>query len=41
MKGLQVTAGMADGVPWNNNGDFAYHIGVTYSVHPERKPLGG
>ena len=27
MKGLQVTAGMADGVHWNDNTDFAYHIG--------------
>ena len=27
MKGLQVTAGMADGVHWNSNTDFAYHIG--------------
>ena len=26
MKGLQVTAGMADGVHWNSDTDFAYHI---------------
>ena len=33
MKALQVTAGMADGVHWNDNTDFAYHIGVAYSVY--------
>ena len=33
MKGLQVTAGMADGVHWNSNTDFAYHIGAAYSVY--------
>ena len=33
MKGLQVTAGMADGVHWNDNTDFAYHIGAAYSVY--------
>ena len=33
MKGLQVTAGIADGVHWNNNTDFAYHIGAAYSVY--------
>lgn len=41
MKGLQVTAGMADGMHWNDNTDFAYHIGAAYSVlHQERQPLG-
>ena len=41
MKGLQVTAGMADGVHWNSNTDFAYHIGAAYSVlYQERQPLG-
>ena len=33
MKGLQVTAGMTDGVHWNANTDFAYHIGAAYSVY--------
>ena len=33
MKALQVTAGMAGGVHWNDNTDFAYHIGVAYSVY--------
>ena len=33
MKGLQVTAGMADGVHWNSDTDFAYHIGAAYSVY--------
>ena len=28
MKALQITAGMADGVHWNDNTDFAYHIGA-------------
>ena len=40
MKGLQVTAGMADGVHWNSDTDFAYHIGAAYSVYQERQPLG-
>ena len=33
MKALQVTAGMTDGVHWNANTDFAYHIGAAYSVY--------
>ena len=44
MKGLQVTAGMADGVHWNSNNDFAYHIGAAYSVHTKnanRWVIGG
>ena len=44
MKGLQVTAGMADGVHWNNNSDFAYHIGAAYSVYTKnanRWVIGG
>lgn len=45
MKGLQVTAGMADGVlHWNNNTDFAYHIGAAYSVYTKntnRWVIGG
>ena len=41
MKGLQVTAGMADGVHWNNNTDFAYHIGGDIQrLYQERQPLG-
>ena len=41
MKGLQVTAGMTDGVHWNANTDFAYHIGAAYSVYTKkRQPLG-
>ena len=44
MKGLQVTAGMADGVHWNSNTDFAYHIGAAYSVYTKnanRWVIGG
>ena len=44
MKGLQVTAGMADGVHWNDNTDFAYHIGAAYSVYTKnanRWVIGG
>ena len=44
MKGLQVTAGMADGVHWNANTDFAYHIGAAYSVYTKnanRWVIGG
>ena len=44
MRGLQVTAGMADGVHWNNNTDFAYHIGAAYSVYTKnanRWVIGG
>ena len=44
MKGLQVTAGMADGVHWNSNSDFAYHIGAAYSVYTKnanRWVIGG
>ena len=44
MKGLQVTAGMADGVHWNSNTDFAYHIGAAYSVYAKnanRWVIGG
>ena len=44
MKALQVTAGMADGVHWNDNTDFAYHIGAAYSVYTKnanRWVLGG
>ena len=33
MKGLQVTAGMADSFHWNGKSDFAYHIGAAYSVY--------
>ena len=41
MKGLQVTAGMTDGVHWNANTDFAYHIGAgVQRLHQERQPLG-
>lgn len=44
MKGLQVTAGMADGVHWNSDTDFAYHIGAAYSVYTKnanRWVIGG
>ena len=44
MKGLQVTAGMADGVHWNDNTDFAYHIEAAYSVYTKnanRWVIGG
>ena len=44
MKGLQVTAGMTDGVHWNANTDFAYHIGAAYSVYTKnanRWVIGG
>ena len=44
MKGLQVTAGMADGVHWNAGSDFAYHIGAAYSVYTKnanRWVIGG
>ena len=44
MKGLQVTAGMADGVHWNTGSDFAYHIGAAYSVYTKnanRWVIGG
>lgn len=44
MKGLQVTAGMADGVHWNDDTDFAYHIGAAYSVYTKnanRWVIGG
>ena len=44
MKGLQITAGMADGVHWNSNSDFAYHIGAAYSVYTKnanRWVIGG
>ena len=44
MKALQVTAGMADGVHWNANTDFAYHIGAAYSVYTKnanRWVIGG
>ncbi len=44
MKGLQVTAGMADGVHWNADTDFAYHIGAAYSVYTKnanRWVIGG
>ena len=44
MKGLQVTAGMTDGVHWNDNTDFAYHIGAAYSVYTKnanRWVIGG
>lgn len=33
MKGLQVTAGMADGFHWNGKSDFSYHIGAAYSIY--------
>lgn len=44
MKGLQVTAGMADGFHWNGKSDFAYHIGAAYSVYTKnanRWVIGG
>ena len=44
MKGLQVTAGMADGLHWNGKSDFAYHIGAAYSVYTKnanRWVIGG
>ena len=44
MKGLQVTAGMTDGVHWNSDTDFAYHIGAAYSVYTKnanRWVIGG
>ena len=44
MKGLQVTAGMTDGVHWNAGSDFAYHIGAAYSVYTKnanRWVIGG
>ena len=44
MKALQVTAGMADGVHWNSDTDFAYHIGAAYSVYTKnanRWVIGG
>ena len=44
MKGLQVTAGMTDGVHWNAGSDFAYHIGAAYSIYTKnanRWVIGG
>ena len=44
MKGLQVTAGMVDGVHWNAGSDFAYHFGAAYSVYTKnanRWVIGG
>lgn len=44
MKGLQVTAGMADGFHWNSKSDFAYHIGAAYSIYTKnanRWVIGG
>ena len=44
MKGLQVTAGMADGVHWNSDTDFACHFGAAYSVYTKnvnRWVIGG
>lgn len=44
MKGLQVTAGVTDGVHWNSDTDFAYHIGAAYSVYTKnanRWVIGG
>lgn len=44
MKGLQVTADMADGFHWNGKSDFAYHIGAAYSVYTKnanRWVIGG
>ena len=40
MKGLQVTAGMTDGVHWNAGSDFAYHIGARTAFTP-RTPTAG
>ena len=40
MKGLQVTAGMADGVHWNANTDFAYTSGRHTAFTP-RTPTAG
>ena len=37
----QVTAGIADGIHWNSNTDFACHIGAAYSVYAKNvNPLG-
>ena len=44
MKGLQVTAGIADSFHWNGKSDFAYHIGAAYSIytkHANRWVIGG
>ncbi len=44
MKGLQITVGMTDGVHWNSDTDFAYHIGAAYSVYTKnanRWVIGG
>ena len=44
MKALQVTAGMADGVHWNSDTDFACHFGAAYSVYTKnanRWVIGG
>ena len=44
MKALQVTAGMANGVHWNSDTDFAYHFGAAYSVYTKnanRWVIGG
>lgn len=44
MKALQVTAGMADGVHWNSDTDFACHLGAAYSVYTKnanRWVIGG
>ncbi len=44
MKGLQVTAGMADGFHWNSKSDFAYHFGAAYNVYTKnanRWVIGG
>ena len=41
MKGLQVTAGMADGVHWNTGSDFAYHISGRHTASIPRTPTAG
>lgn len=41
MKALQVTAGMADGVHWNDNTDFCLpHRGCIQRLHQKCKSLG-
>ena len=44
MKGLQVTAGMADGGHLNSDTGFAYHLGAAYSGYTQNanpRGIGG
>lgn len=35
-KGIQITAGMSDGVHWDKKTDFAYYFGTSFSVYTKR-----